>query len=71
MWLPGTTEGAANVRETENPMPDFGQLSDLFGGITDILSAVVAFTGSLGGGEGGVNAFVEAVSSISADAAPE
>lgn len=47
-------------------MPNFGQLSDLFGGITDILGAVVFFTGSLGG-EGGVNDFVDAISSISAD----
>ena len=47
-------------------MPDFGQLSDLFGGITDILGAVVTFTGSLGG-EGGMNDFFDAVSSISVD----
>ncbi|UVE96579.1 hypothetical protein [Dietzia sp. B32] len=48
-------------------MPNFGQLSDLFGAITDILGAVVVFTGSAGGGETGVNAFVEAISSISAE----
>ena len=47
-------------------MPDFGQLSDLFGGITDILGAVVTITGSLSG-EGGVNDFAAAISSISAD----
>lgn len=46
-------------------MPDFEALSDLFGGITDILGAVVTFTGSLAG-DGGVNDFVDAVSSISA-----
>lgn len=47
-------------------MPDFGQLSDLLGGITDILGAVVTFTASLGG-EGGVNDLVGAITSISAD----
>lgn len=47
-------------------MPDFGQLSDLLGGVTDILGAVIFFTGSLGG-EGGVNDLVDAISSISAD----
>lgn len=47
-------------------MPNFGQLSDLFGGIGDILGAVIFFTGSLSG-EGGVNDFVDAISSISAD----
>jgi hypothetical protein len=48
-------------------MPDFAQLSDLFGGITDILGAVVTFTGSLAGGDGGVNAFVGEITSISAE----
>lgn len=50
----------------EKPMPDFGQLSDLFGGITDILGAVVTFTGSLAG-DGGVNALIGEITSISAD----
>ena len=47
-------------------MPNFGQLSDLFDGITDILGAVVFFTGSLGG-EGGVNDFIGAITSLSAE----
>ena len=46
-------------------MPNFGQLADIVGAITDILGAVVFFTGSMGG-EGGINDFVEAISSISA-----
>lgn len=47
-------------------MPDFAQLSDLFGGITDILGAVATFAGSLAG-DGGVNDFVGEITSISAE----
>ncbi|WP_167400733.1 hypothetical protein [Dietzia lutea] len=47
-------------------MPNFGQLSDLFGGITDVLGALVFFTGSVGG-ENGVNDFIGAITSISAE----
>ena len=47
-------------------MPNFSQLSDLIGGVTDILGALTFFTGSLAG-EGGVGDFVDALSSISAD----
>ena len=47
-------------------MPNFGQLSDLIGAVTDILGAATFFTGSLAG-DGGVGDFVGAISSISAD----
>jgi len=68
--VPGDTL-SVSLRDTtsrstrETHMPDFGALSDLFGGIGDILGAVTTFAGSLAG-DGGVNEFVDAIESISA-----